>query len=253
MALSINDFFSADNIISQLDEREYEKKDIFLEASTAFARNLYQPVYIVDFYRQNFFFISGNFLYLCGITGEQLNTNVDNLYFDYVPEEEEPMLKEIISKSFELFYSFPKDERRDWTLSYYFHLCYNENKRLIQHKITPLRITEDGKLWLALCMISLSSRKDSGNVTMRRFQHQDYFYYSIAKKVWYYREGISLTDIEKDLLSMSSQGYTVKEISERICKSEDTIKAYKRKLFAKLGVKNITEAVLLAINDDLFH
>lgn len=38
------------------------------------------------------------------------------------------------------------------------------------------------------------------------------------------------------------------EIADRVCKSVDTIKACKRRLFAKLGVKNIAEALFHAVN-----
>ena len=38
------------------------------------------------------------------------------------------------------------------------------------------------------------------------------------------------------------------EIADRVCKSVDTIKACKRSLFVKLGVKNIAEALFHAVN-----
>ena len=40
----------------------------------------------------------------------------------------------------------------------------------------------------------------------------------------------------------------MKNIADRLCKSEDTIKACKRNLFAKIGVKNIAEALFHATN-----
>ena len=47
---------------------------------------------------------------------------------------------------------------------------------------------------------------------------------------------------------LSAQGYTMNDIADRLCKSVDTIKACKRNLFAKLGVKNIAEALFHATN-----
>ena len=38
------------------------------------------------------------------------------------------------------------------------------------------------------------------------------------------------------------------DIADRLCKSGDTIKACKRILFAKIGVKNIAEALFYATN-----
>ena len=42
--------------------------------------------------------------------------------------------------------------------------------------------------------------------------------------------------------------YTMNDIADRLCKSVDTIKACKRNLFAKIGVKNIAEALFHATN-----
>ena len=53
---------------------------------------------------------------------------------------------------------------------------------------------------------------------------------------------------ERDVLRLSAQGYTMNDIADRLCKSGDTIKACKRNLFAKIGVKNIAEALFYATN-----
>ena len=41
------------------------------------------------------------------------------------------------------------------------------------------------------------------------------------------------------------------DIADRMCKSVDTIKACKRSIFAKLGVKNIAEALFHVANYQL--
>jgi len=57
-----------------------------------------------------------------------------------------------------------------------------------------------------------------------------------------------LTEVERDILRLSSQGYTMNDIADKLCKSIDTIKTYKKRLFAKLEVKSITEALSYATN-----
>ena len=66
--------------------------------------------------------------------------------------------------------------------------------------------------------------------------------------VWEKKEGITLSETERDVLRLSAQGYTMNDIADRLCKSVDTIKACKRNLFAKMGVKNIAEALFHATN-----
>ena len=75
-----------------------------------------------------------------------------------------------------------------------------------------------------------------------------FFEYSTDRHKWERKEGITLSEAEREVLRLSAQGYTMNEIADRVCKSVDTIKACKRSLFAKLGVKNIAEALFHAVN-----
>ena len=47
------------------------------------------------------------------------------------------------------------------------------------------------------------------------------------------------------------QGLTINEIAEKIFISPDTVKFHRRKLFEKMGVDNITEALSYATNNKL--
>ena len=75
-----------------------------------------------------------------------------------------------------------------------------------------------------------------------------YYEYSTLRHKWEKKEGITLSETERDVLRLSAQGYTMNDIADRLCKSVDTIKACKRNLFAKMGVKNIAEALFHATN-----
>ena len=61
----------------------------------------------------------------------------------------------------------------------------------------------------------------------------------------------SLTEGEKSVLTLSIQGYTMSEIADRICLSPDTVKKYRQRIFDKLCVRNISEALAAATNTKL--
>ena len=94
----------------------------------------------------------------------------------------------------------------------------------------------------------MSATNKPGNIIMSKEGGPLYYEYSLNSHKLSTKESIILSETERDILRLSAQGYTMNEISERIYKSIDTVKAYKRSLFSKLGVKNITEAVSHAIN-----
>lgn len=63
--------------------------------------------------------------------------------------------------------------------------------------------------------------------------------------------GESLSLREQEVLALLALGLSNPEIAEELFLSVDTIKTYVRRVFAKLGVNNRTNAALLAANYDL--
>ena len=61
-----------------------------------------------------------------------------------------------------------------------------------------------------------------------------------------------LKEEELEVLRLSAAGLTMTEIANKMCRSLDSIKTYKRHAFDKLGVANITEAISRATLNKLF-
>lgn len=248
MTSKIGDYFITSNAVNNITDEDYKNTRLLINAVKAFARCTHQCVYIIDYFRGNFLYASENFYYLCGISSEKVRDFGYKIFTDMVPEEDQDMLIELNRAGFSLFDTFPKNERMYYTISYDFHILHGKKAQLINHKLTPLVLTQDGRIWLSLCTISMSAINKPGNIIMRKEGNHQYYEYSLVKHEWTEKESITLSETERDVLRLSAQGYTMNEISERIYKSIDTIKACKRSLFAKLEVKNIAEAVSLAVN-----
>lgn len=54
--------------------------------------------------------------------------------------------------------------------------------------------------------------------------------------------------MEEEILALSAQGYTMSDMADMLCRSVDTVKASKKRLFTKLGVRNIASALSFASN-----
>ena len=167
---------------------------------------------------------------------------------EHVPEDELPMLTELNRSGFRAFDEVAVENRRHCMMSYDFHICTNDRLLLINHKITPLVLTEDGRTWLALCTVSLSAHKEAGHIEFFQFATGEKRAYSLQAHRWEDSTTIILKPEEKQVLTLSAQGYTMKEIAGLMFRSIDTVKFYRRCIFEKLGVKNITEALALATN-----
>jgi DNA-binding CsgD family transcriptional regulator len=247
----VDDFFMLSNTVLNISEEEYQKVDILIDVFDAISRTTCQSLYIIDYYRKNFLYVSSNPLFLCGHSSKEIQQLGYMFYIKYVPAQEQVMLTEINRAGFDFYNKIPITEKMSYMISYNFHLMNGKKKTLINHKLTPMRLSDDGKIWLAACVVSLSSRDRVGSIEIRKINQTTFWSYSTESHRWKEEIGITLNERERDILSLSTQGYTMTEIADKQFLSLDTIKFHRRKLFDKLDVKNITEALAFAANHKL--
>lgn len=247
----IDDFFIPDNEVRLQEELDYSRVSEYIRSAEAFSRSTYQSVYIIDYFRQNFLYVSPNPMLLCGLSPEQMRDLGYRFYIQYVPEEEQLFLLALNKAGFDFYNNIPVDERKDWYISYDFNILNSGRKILVNHKLTPLALTSDGRIWLALCVVSAATHTDAGHIEMHRVGSSDFFEYNLTTRRWDKRQMPVLTDGEKSVLTLSIQGYTMTEIADRICLSPVTIKKYRQRIFDKLDVRNISEAIVAATNNKL--
>lgn len=248
---TIDDFFIPDNEVKLSEELDYSRVDEYIHSVEAFSRSSYQSVYIIDYFKHNFLYVSPNPMFLCGLSPERVKELGYGFYIECVPEDEQALLLTVNREGFSFYNDIPVNERRDWYISYDFHIINCGRKILVNHKLTPLALTSDGRIWLALCVVSAATHSEAGHIEIHRVGSVDYIEYDIALNRWKKRQMPTLTDVERSVLSLSIQGYTMSEIADQVCLSLDTIKKYRQRIFEKLGVRNITEAIVAAANSKL--
>jgi DNA-binding CsgD family transcriptional regulator len=247
------DFFIRENIIDYISEEAYNAVSHIIEDIGAFARTTYKSIYVIDYYRQDFLYVADNPLFLCGMTADEVRELGYNFYINQVIPEDLELLLEINVAGFQFLKNIVREELRNYTISYDFHVLNKESgkKQLINHQITPLRLTENGNVWLALCVASISSCDASGNIEMSRYNSNTYWNYNRKTKKWQEALRPELKDMEQEVLRLSAKGYTMHDIADQIHRSFDTVKVYRKNLFEKLGVDNISEAICYAMNHRL--
>ena len=247
----IEDFFSGSNAVREVDEAMYGNLEPLKRAVDAMANATYQCIYIIDYLKRNFLYVSQNQLFLCGNTAEQVQNMGYEFYVKYVPKEEQQMLVELNEAGFAKFNTMPLDTRRSCFMSYDFHLDNITSRHLVNHKITPFALADDGRVWLAMCVVSLANNSTAGNIEFHLKGEQRYWLYDLDVHCWRECEMVKLRPQDKEVLMLSAQGLTVQQIADKMCRSIDTVKTYKRVLFERLNVNSITEALVTATNSGL--
>jgi DNA-binding CsgD family transcriptional regulator len=169
-------------------------------------------------------------------------------YSKVVPEEDLMMLLEINEKGFEFYFNLPAERRPKGYISYDFRIRFKGGDTvLINHKLTPLILNEEGNLWISLCLVTLSTAQRPGNMFILMQDEGIKYDYSFITKRFSKSDRVQLTRMEKKVLQFLALGFETPQIAETICVSNNTIKFHKRNIFKKLGAKNSNEAVYLSI------
>ena len=98
---------------------------------------------------------------------------------------------------------------------------------------------------------SLSLNHSSGNIIISDTHSENIFEFNLETDSWERKQKVKLSERETEILSLYAGGLTINEIAEKIFISSDTVKFHRRKLFEKMGVDNITEALSYATHNKL--
>ena len=92
MQSNVDDYFIPDNEVKLTEELDYSRVGEYIRSAEAFSRSTYQSVYIIDYFKRNFLYVSPNPMFLCGLSPEQMMELGYRFYLEYVPEDEQSFL-----------------------------------------------------------------------------------------------------------------------------------------------------------------
>lgn len=247
----IEKFFFESNAIDTLSEEESAQRRNYLEMLQAVSRLTYMSMYVIDYRLKEFEYVSDNPFFLCGQTPKEVMELGYAFYFKHVSPEDLEMLIKVNEIGFNFFDRIPLPDRKNYSISYDFNLMNGREKILVNHKLTPVFITSQGKIWKALCVVSLSANSSSGNIMLSEAGEDVFWELDLKTEKWNKTQKMKLTERELQILRYHAQGLSIGEISKRMFVCIDTVKFHRRKMFEKLQVRNIAEALACATSNKL--
>lgn len=240
------------NHIGKMPDDERPQQSDYLDSVKAFARLTYESVYIINYETMTFEYVSENPLFLCGYSAEEVMKLGYEFYFRNVPESDLTLLNIINEAGFDFFEDLPGEEKIQYSITYDFHLLNRDGKQtLINHKLTPLLLTRNKKMWKAMCIVSISHHKDSGNICIYRQGTDEIWELDLKNRRWHNSEKPKLSKREREVLHLHARGLSINEIAKKLSVAPDTVKYYRRKIFERLNVGTIVEALSYAVNNKM--
>ena len=231
---------------------EYDVMKAKMDVVDAFARITNQGVFVADLIRNNFMYVSDSPLVLFGHDAEEVREGGYSFLREQAVPEDRPLMAELVD-AVGINRQWRKGSSSSiYTISCNFHFFLNGHAVLINHKVTPLAQTKEGEVWLALCLVSPSVHSDTGHIEATVVSPAGFSVYSFENHQWRKKKShLALTEDERTMLHLSAQGCTMRQIGERMFRSTDTVKKYRKQVFSKLGVSNISEAIAYAFSYNL--
>lgn len=253
MAIRIGDFFKPMELNAPPTDADYAKVRSFIDAVDAFSRTTNQSIYVIDYYKQGFLYVSNNPLFLCGEASKDVLRAGYLFYVNHVPTEDLELLLVINQAGFDFYNQIPIKDRLKYSIAYDFHLIQGDKRlALVNHKLTPLVLDNKFNIWLALCVVTPSSNEQSGNIILTKKDGICDFKYDLVAKKWIEQKKVKLTAQERQIIAHAIQGLTIDEISSKMHISSATVKFHRKNIFTKLNVRNISEAVSYLSNNNIF-
>lgn len=248
--MGINPLFSEGR--EPLPEECYKNLGTCFDVLASVSRVCYPSFYVVDYYRHNFFYVSDNPLFLGGKPSEEVMRLGYEYYLEQIHPDDFRMMIEVKKSGIQFLYGLPPDTWTRYTLSLNLRMKDGYGGYIMtNHRWTPMRLSPDNHLWLSFCAVTLAVEHHSSNA---------YISSSHTDRKWIPRDGyegwdmvdkVRLKSDEVHLIKLAAQGLTMDDMADRLNKSVDSIKKYRKALFKKLGVNSMNEAIVFAMTHQL--
>lgn len=235
------------NSNSKNSEEPYTSPTAYIEIAKAFDRLTYKSIYIYDDIQKKIEYISSHRFFLHNHTSEEIIGMGEQFFSTFIKTEDHFLVNQANQAGSAFYATLPESERKSYTLAYNFHLIdENQNTLLVNHRLTPLLLTNEGKIWKTLGMISLATSNLPGNITLSKDGDITILKYNIETEQWIRHSKIVLSEREIQILRLYAQGLTINEIASVLNLSADTIKFHRRNLLQKMEVNTISKALAYA-------
>lgn len=213
----------------------------------------YMPYYIIDRARDIFCRISDNSDYLLGMPMEEILLMGPTDYYEtYFPRLVKQAIESAKVKALRIYPTLTDEERKTFQIRLNVALQLPSGIRHVQHRIHPIaiedRIDQSANYLLGAIAMSSSKQRD---IAIMLYMYQGKlkrFRYNGKADKWELLEQLELSEIEKRILTLFYRGLDYKSVAREVGHKPLTVQSYKKKLFDKLGVHTIGEAISFAIS-----
>ncbi len=215
----------------------------FVEMAKAFARMSHYGVYLLDKVSGKFLYVSENTLLRCGMEEEMFTECGVEVMENLLSEHDRDLMHNAFDTAAEKYKEIPNDQKPNFVAYFNFHTLYQNRPMMVTHKLSVLADDKHGRPYLVLGLVTPSIHDHAGSILVRLTGTDKVYRYIPENRSWETEKQVKLTENELTMLRLTIQGHSLEVIGRMMFKSTESVKYYRRQVYEKLGVKNISEAL----------
>ena len=246
--LNVNELFYIYNKIDTSESNTNINYVISIINSMSRLNNL--STFVINFESHKLVYKSERLLYLNEITDKDTKRKCENPYWSLISED-------TLEKLFMIREKYPWVNKELSINEFMNHVCVidfpisvRKHELFVTQKFTPVTLGNDGLTQIGLFTVCHSNKTDiechiicpSGRRFLFDFNRRRFVNFDIYKM---------LSPVETAILNRIRKGMTSKEIAQSLCISINTVKTHRMHIFRKLGVNNVSEALVVIGNYQL--
>ncbi|MDR1122331.1 MAG: LuxR C-terminal-related transcriptional regulator [Dysgonamonadaceae bacterium] len=210
-----------------------------------------ETVYVVDFKRRNFRFVSNRGIFLCGHSPDEVKQSGYDFYHEAIHQKDYQLVAKIHQVIVDYF-SHPDTPISDLAyIVFDFRISGYKGKLMLSHKVMPLLVVNN-RVLTAICIASRSASETSGNLIAYYNGNKNFCcQYSFENELWEQKPLIEISSEEWDILNLSKQGIKEKEIADIIGISHQVLRNILSSIYRKMNVHSKIQAVIFAVSHRL--
>lgn len=217
---------------------------------SVFSRLSNQSCFLIDFDEHKILYKTQSLIYLDEVTLDDLQRECANPYWSYISDETLDKLLQIKNHYLLASEDLNLDEYANHVCTIDYPILIRSHELFINQKFTPLVMRSDGITKIGLFTINYSTKKEMESTIITPSGKRFRFDFK-QRKYQIFDIGISLSLVEKAILHRARKGMTSKEIAASLYITESTVKTHRNRIFKKLNVETITEALAFIGNYQL--
>lgn len=205
---------------------------------------------IIDFDNHKMLYRTENLIYVDEATFKDIKRSCAIPYWSFISEDTLSFLLSTKNAYEPLITLLDRNEYAHHICTIDYPIELRKRNIFIHQKFTPLYLRQDGVTSLGLFSFSNSNKQKIDSMILTPSGKRFRFDFD-TKSYTEFDLGLVLSFVEKAVLQRAQKGMTIEEIAKDLCISVNTIKTHRLRIFRKLGVTSINEALTIINNYQL--